>query len=184
MSKRWCAVILATALAGGAFVTAGVGHTFASWSDASVFHAEASAATWGPVAPPQCTGMTFDKVIVLTDSDDTWDAASHGLKTKSLLVFGLGGGDVITGGVMDDCLVGGSGDDTLNGAEGKDVLVGDAGDDTLTSDNAKDQLFGGDDDDSLYGGNGKDLLDGGAGTNVCYGGNAPDFVVVPCGGTP
>lgn len=171
----------------GALVTASVGHTYAAFSDYQVVRASASAGTWGPptpTTPPECAGMTFDKVIVLTDGNDTWDATAHGDKTKSLLVFGLGGNDVITGGVKDDCLVGGDGDDTLSGGNGQDVLVGGTGNDTLTGNNAKDKLFGGDDDDTLYGGNAPDVLDGGAGTNICYGGHAPDLVDCTPGTTP
>lgn len=186
MSKRGWALLGVACFGVGALVTASVGHTYAAYSDFQVVHVSVSAGTWNstPATPSECAGMTFDKVIILTSNDDVWDATAHGDKTKSLLVFGLGGNDVITGGVKDDCLVGGDGNDTLNGGNGHDVLVGGTGNDTLTGNNAKDKLYGGADDDTLYGGNAPDVLDGGGGNNVCYGGHAPDLVDCTPGATP
>ena len=48
MTKRRFTASIATAFASGALLTAGVGHTFASFSDFQVVHAQASAGTWGP----------------------------------------------------------------------------------------------------------------------------------------
>ncbi|MGD9917345.1 MAG: hypothetical protein AB7U46_04955 [Paenirhodobacter sp.] len=44
---------------------------------------------------------------------------------------GLGGDDLLAGGLSDDRLYGGDGNDTLNGYDGDDTLVGGRGDDTI-----------------------------------------------------
>jgi signal peptidase I len=108
-----------------------------------------------PTAPAECSGLTFDQVIVGTAGDDVIAAGNGGA-----LVFGLGGDDSLSGGNGKDCLVGGGGNDTLIGGNGKDVLLGGDGNDVLR---------GGGDDDVIEGGTGRDLLDGGEGDDSCLG---------------
>lgn len=184
MTKRGFAGVIATAFATGALLTAGVGHTFANWSDFAVVHAEAGAGTWGPSTPPtpaECAGMTFDKVVILTDGPDTYTPANGALRE---LIFGLGGNDVIHGGNQDDCLVGGDGDDQLYGENGKDVLLGGNGNDNpIDGGTGKDALYGGPGDDTIDGSNGSDTIDGGSGDDSCNGGSAPD-TITDCESTP
>ncbi|MGY3856948.1 retention module-containing protein [Aeromonas intestinalis] len=66
-------------------------------------------------------------------------------------------GSTLTGGYLDEILIGGSGNDTINGNAGNDILLGGAGNDTLN---------GGEGNDILVGGAGNDTLDGGAGNDT------------------
>lgn len=125
-----------------------------------------------PAPPPECAGMTFDKVIVGTEGDDQL-SGTNGRD----LILGLGGNDIIAGDNQSDCLDGGPGNDLLTGANGKDTLVGGPGNDLLLGDNGKDMLYGGDGDDTLEGDNGDDLLDGGPGNDVCNGGRSLDVLI-------
>jgi RTX calcium-binding nonapeptide repeat (4 copies) len=76
------------------------------------------------------------------------DFISNAGATSSIILFGLDGGDTLTGGAGDDQIVGGAGNDLIIGGGGTDYLFGEAGDDTLV------------------GGVGAAYLDGGAGANV------------------
>lgn len=103
-------------------------------------------------------------------------------------LFGLGGADVLLGGIGNDWLSGGDGQDTLAGDSGDDQLWGGAGDDWLLGGNGNDALYafgpgsaendnaaavnrleGQAGDDSLYGGLGSDWLIGGTGRDFLYG---------------
>jgi predicted ribosomally synthesized peptide with SipW-like signal peptide len=183
MSKRTAIAVVAASFVSGALLTAGVGHTFAAWSDYAVVHAEAKAGTWGPdiSIPAECAHMNFDKVVVLTDGPDTYTPDNGALRE---LIFGLGGNDIIHGGNQDDCLVGGDGDDQLFGENGKDVLLGGNGNDNpVDGGNGKDELYGGPGDDTIDGSNGPDVIDGGSGDDSCNGGHAPDSIT-DCESTP
>lgn len=105
-------------------------------------------------------------------SANTIDAT--GLTLLSLIVFGEGGDDTVTGGALDDTISGGDGADSINGRNGNDLVSGDGGDDFLQGGTGLDFVDGGDGDDrvlgsgssgdTLRGGPGDDTLDGGAGT--------------------
>ncbi len=82
--------------------------------------------------------------------------------TESLVVNGLAGNDVVTGGTGLNGLItttinGGNDDDTLTGGDGVDIINGEAGNDTLN---------GGAGNDLLTGGPGVDPHNGGAGDDV------------------
>ncbi|MNG85267.1 Bifunctional hemolysin/adenylate cyclase precursor [compost metagenome] len=66
-------------------------------------------------------------------------------------------GSTLTGGYLDEILIGGTGNDTINGNAGNDILLGGAGNDNLN---------GGEGNDILVGGAGNDILDGGAGNDT------------------
>lgn len=185
MRKRRIAALVAAAFSAGALLTAGTGDTFAAYSDSKDIKGNvAGATTWGPSTPPtpaECAGMTFDKVVVLTDGPDIYTPANGALRE---LIFGLGGNDVIHGGNQDDCLVGGDGDDQLYGENGEDVLLGGNGNDNpIDGGTGKDALYGGAGDDTIDGSNGSDTIDGGSGDDSCNGGNAPD-TITDCETTP
>lgn len=91
-----------------------------------------------PPTPAACAGMTFDKIIVGTEGNDTINGT--GLRE---LIFGLGGNDTISGGAGNDCVVGGEGSDKLSGGSGNDKLLGEAGNDTLNGDSGTDSAIGG-----------------------------------------
>jgi predicted ribosomally synthesized peptide with SipW-like signal peptide len=177
MSKRAGVVVIAAAFVSGMLLTAGVGHTFASFSDYAVVHAEAKAGTWGPqtpTAPTECgrTADKFDNVFVVPDGQTTYTGTVH-----DDLIFANDLGDTIDGGNGDDCIVGGAGDDDLSGGNGKDVIIGGPEDDVLHGDNGPDEgLYGGPGNDIIYGGNGPDVVDGGDGDDTCVLGHAPGAI--------
>lgn len=90
------------------------------------------------------------------------------------LIFGLGGGDTIKGGLERDFLYGdfadpenpNGGKDELFGGDGKDVLFGGADEDILHGEKEADELFGNKGKDKLEGGDGDDQLDGGEGEDT------------------
>jgi Ca2+-binding RTX toxin-like protein len=86
-------------------------------------------------------------------------------KSKSEVIFGLGGDDTIDGKGGDDVIAGGNGMDMLHGGAGRDRLYGEQGNDSL---------WGGEGRDYLSGGQGMDLLDGGTGNDVLRGGADAD----------
>jgi len=138
------------------------------------------------------------------DSNDTlqgsdYDKASYSetLRGEDGMdsIQGLGGADILYGGLEGDYLNGGSGadriygdrgDDTINGGPGGDTIYGKRGIDTIRGgddndiiygNNKGDFLFGDAGDDKLYGGNGADELDGGDDEDDLIGGNADDILV-------
>ena len=98
----------------------------------------------------------------------------YGAGTASLLMNGLGGNDVLSGGLAGDTLNGGAGADRLFGNEGADTLDGGDGNDVLYGGDGKDTLKGGAGDDRLFGNEGVDTLDGGDGRDSLYGGDGED----------
>ena len=158
-------------------------------------------------------GAGFDVAIVSGDTGVTVDLAAHGLEailggggddtfsssgTESVVMFGEGGSDTLTGGAGNDLLSGGDGADTLRAGAGDDVLFVDAddfatgavdggagediafveGDTGVTVDLAThnlEVLFGSEGDDTLStsGATGV-LIDGGAGNDTITGSAAND----------
>jgi Ca2+-binding RTX toxin-like protein len=90
------------------------------------------------------------------DGFDTFNAASQ---TTGVYIYGMGGGDGITGSAFADFLDGGDGVDILVGGDGNDLLFGNAGSDVM-------QGQGG--DDSLIELGGDSQLDGGAGFDSLF----------------
>ena len=93
----------------------------------------------------------------------------YGAGTASLLMNGLGGDDVLSGGLAGDTLNGGDGADRLFGNGGNDTLNGGGENDVLYGGDGGDRLFGGAGDDTLVGGEGPDSLEGGPGADTLYG---------------
>ncbi len=112
---------------------------------------------------------------------------------------GLGGDDILIGGLGRDTLIGGDGDDVIYGGLGTDVLIGGAGDDLMFSgkaqsggvdfnygnegndiqviaQNGNGHLYGDEGHDVLLGGNFNDFLLGGTGNDIMIGGNGKDRV--------
>ncbi|MGL6231974.1 beta strand repeat-containing protein [Aeromonas rivipollensis] len=82
-------------------------------------------------------------------------------------------GSTLTGGYLDEILIGGSGDDTINGNAGNDILLGGAGTDNLSGGEGNDILVGGAGNDTLNGGAGNDTasyIDSAAGVTVIVNG--------------
>ncbi|MGN5050384.1 T1SS-143 repeat domain-containing protein [Aeromonas veronii] len=83
-------------------------------------------------------------------------------------------GATLTGGYLDEILIGGTGADTLNGNAGNDILLGGAGNDALNGGEGNDILVGGAGNDTLNGGAGNDTasyIDSTAGVTVKVNGN-------------
>ncbi len=114
------------------------------------------------------------EVVQVTGGASANTVDATGLTLLSLIFFGEGGDDTVTGGALDDTISGGAGADSINGRNGNDVVSGDGGDDFLQGGTGLDFIDGGDGDDrvlglgssgdTLRGGPGNDTLDGGAGT--------------------
>ncbi len=114
-----------------------------------------------PLAPPECAGMAFDKILIGTNSGET----IIGTQGRDLIIT-LGGNDYLSGQNGNDCLVGGSGNDTLIADAQDDVLVGGDGADYMSGGYGNDRLFAGGGDDNLYGAANTDHCDGGIGTDM------------------
>jgi Ca2+-binding RTX toxin-like protein len=80
----------------------------------------------------------------------------HGDDDHSSIVLGEGGDDAISGGPVEDLLIGGAGRDDLRGGDGPDDLHGGPGGDLM---------IGGLGDDDFSGGSGRDDIRGGPGTD-------------------
>ena len=89
---------------------------------------------------------------------------------------GLGGNDIIVGGIANDLLYGDDGNDTMYGYEGDDILIGGTGNDNLSGDEGDDQLDGDSGNDVLYGGYGNDTLRGGSGDDRVFGDSGNDVL--------
>ncbi|MBF0168290.1 MAG: FecR domain-containing protein [Alphaproteobacteria bacterium] len=78
------------------------------------------------------------------------------------ILFGLDGGDTITGTAQGDVVYGDTGADTIRGMSGNDSLYGGADDDVISPDtytNVGGTTLGGFGNDAIYGGDGNDTLD-------------------------
>ena len=114
---------------------------------------------------------------VLTDTDGQSDTAQLALYTIDQTITGSSGVDSISGGSLNDAIIGDAGDDILSGNDGHDSLSGGTGNDTLSGGAGNDYLGGGDGLDSLSGGTGDDTLDGGAGDDLVDGSSGDDVVL-------
>ena len=132
--------------------------------------------------PPSCFGKIA--TIVGTNHDPSKSVVVKGTQGDDVIVgfagidrisaFGGddlicpgGGDDFIRAGAGDDKVKGGGGMDTIYAADGKDRIWGQGNSDSLSGGRGNDRLFGGAQlADSLLGGPGNDLLDGGAGNDT------------------
>lgn len=89
-------------------------------------------------------------------------------------VFGGGGDDRLAGGARGDALIGGAGADVVVGRAGQDVLSGKGGPDVLAGLGGADFLIGGGGPDRMRGGPGNDQLNGVAGDDRLRGGPGRD----------
>jgi len=129
-----------------------------------------------PVSPP----TNLDPILidyVLTDTDGQSNMAQLALHTIDQTITGSSGVDSISGGSLNDAIIGDAGDDILSGNDGNDSLSGGADNDTLSGGAGNDYLSGGDGQDSLSGGIGDDTLDGGAGDDLVDGSSGDDVVL-------
>lgn len=99
---------------------------------------------------------------------------------SGLTPVGDEGGNVLTGGSLDDLLRGRGGPDVLRGNDGNDWLYGGDGGDTLNGGAGDDFIFGGTTEadlrDVVYAGDGNDNVDGGYGNDLIYGGAGNDTI--------
>lgn len=106
---------------------------------------------------------------------DTFEFADGTILTYGELAaagLGLSGGaldDVLLGTTLGDQVYGGPGSDTVQGQAGADSLFGEDGADVLEGGADNDVLSGGTGDDTLLGGTGADRLIGGSGADVLRG---------------
>jgi len=92
--------------------------------------------------------------------------------------------DVLTGALLSDSdLIGLGGDDLLYGGLGRNLIDGGDGRDVLVGDRGADTLLGGAGNDALDGGSDADLLDGGAGNDALRGGRGNDTFAFGDSGT-
>ncbi|MFH0709591.1 MAG: Ig-like domain-containing protein, partial [Pseudomonadota bacterium] len=112
----------------------------------------------------------------LTDTDGQFDTAQLAIYTPDQTLTGTAGVDNISGGILNDAIIGDAGDDTLSGNDGHDTLSGGIGNDTLSGGTGIDHLSGGDGNDALYGGADADSLSGDAGDDLLDGGTGDDIV--------
>lgn len=127
-----------------------------------------------PATPTECSGMTFDNVIV----QSRYGVNVTGTAGRDL-IFLAGGGSVDAKG-GDDCIVGSKYADSINGGAGNDVIIANGWGDSVQGGDGNDTIYGGDGGASLLGGNGNDTIyspgwgdyvDGGAGVDTCSGVN-------------
>jgi Ca2+-binding RTX toxin-like protein len=79
---------------------------------------------------------TLNTIFGSTGADTVNASADYAL--NDFLIYGQGGGDILTGGIGDDTLDGGGDVDSLSGGGGNDLLIGGAGDDLLSGGNGND----------------------------------------------
>ena len=103
-------------------------------------------------------GLHRDETFTLVTNGAGNSTINQSASANDVIVYGLAGNDVISGGSGNDTLFGQNDNDTLNGGAGNDVLVGGAGTDTLN------------------GGTGADTMSGGAGNDTYVVDNMADIV--------
>ncbi|MEO1387489.1 MAG: pre-peptidase C-terminal domain-containing protein [Cyanobacteria bacterium J06634_6] len=104
----------------------------------------------------ESTGTNDSDTIVGDDSDNSID--------------GLGGSDIIAGGLANDIILGGDGNDVLRGdLNSRNPQDDDAG--------GNDIIFGGDGDDRIGGKSGNDILSGDAGDDFIWGDDGDDIIM-------
>jgi Ca2+-binding RTX toxin-like protein len=105
---------------------------------ASGAHHQSFPVTANDLKPPECAGITLYSVV--TGSGDITGG------NVNELILGSSGADIIYGKGGDDCILGGAGNDEIIGglSNGIDILLGGSGDDTLNGQNGSlDVCYGG-----------------------------------------
>ena len=169
-------------------------------NDTILFQGAGNDIAFGGAGNDTITGANGTNIIVGdTGTVDGVSGGSGGHFTVASTTLGTGN-DTITGGALNDVLLGGGGNDTIHGLSGDDIIAGDFativrtavfGDSSLlvSAATTNDSVAGGDDhlygetgSDIILGGGGNDTIDGGTGNNVLIG----DFgtVTPPNGTTP
>jgi phospholipase/lecithinase/hemolysin len=92
--------------------------------------------------------------------------------------FGTVEGDIISGSVLRERILGLAGDDQISGGGKADILLGGEGNDFLCGNTGNDLLLGEVGDDTLLGGFGKDILNGGSGSNRLIGNGGQDTFIL------
>jgi Hemolysin-type calcium-binding repeat (2 copies). len=133
-------------------------------------------AGWGGFA-------TSPVVIYLLGGDDIVGGGQFYDKT-TITIFGGDGNDRLAGNGSVENFYGGKGNDMLLGNNLNDVLHGDSGNDSLLGKDGNDTLFGGKGDDYILGDDGDDSLVGGQGINIVYGGGGKDIFIIENFGQP
>ncbi|MCZ8352419.1 MAG: Ig-like domain-containing protein, partial [Rhizobium sp.] len=111
----------------------------------------------------------YTLVVRVTDAlggvyDETFNIVTGNGNGDGLGIGGVGN-SVMAG---DDVLYGLNGGDVISGGTGNDTLFGQGGVDNLTGGSGRDSLYGGADNDRLNGDQDDLLLDGGSGNDVLY----------------
>jgi len=190
MSKRAAIALIAAAFVCGGVLTAGMGHTFAAWSDFQVVHESVSAGTWGGPPPASCSQSGFNaadiyalpnkslpdpKTLNMPDNNHhvlvtgQSDAYSVTLGGGNDVVILRDGHDTVTLGGGNDCVITGNGPQQITLGDGDNIVqVGD-GPNTITVGNGN---------NTITGGNGGATVSLGGGDNNVTFGNGPDAIVI------
>jgi hypothetical protein len=125
-------------------------------------------------------GGPGDNIIIGSDGPDVIyadRAAAPLLEAGRNQVFGLGGDDVINGGIDNfNELHGGTGNDIINAGSFGDWLFGDADGDVINGGAGNDIIHAGSGTDLVYGNAGNDLIFADSGNNTIYGGIGSDTI--------
>jgi Ca2+-binding RTX toxin-like protein len=145
-------------------------------TDAAPGDGTASELTCGPAAgTSDATAVT---AITTRSASVGSDVDGSALTATRLVAWGSSGVDTLTGGGVDDQIIGFPGNDVLTGNGGNDVIIGHfgndvidagAGDDWVDGQSGNDTVAGGDGDDTLNAGTGNDRVSGDAGEDVVKG---------------
>jgi len=122
---------------------------------------------------PDTMTVAADGNAVRVDASDLPAIFEMESNNSKLVLFGLGGNDVITAGNGLAPLVsleidGGAGNDTITGGDGNDTLIGGNGNDTIAGGRGDDQIdLGSGNDTAVWNpGDGNDVVEGGSGSNT------------------
>ncbi|MCS5706605.1 VCBS domain-containing protein, partial [Synechococcus sp. FGCU-3] len=118
---------LVSAVSGSSAVNNGTNTTFTVSPDVSDTNVDL-AVTDGEVSVPVLIDGNNTVVYIGTEGDNTPGAVNAG---ESVIMYGFGGNDVLTGGTGKDYLFGGAGNDTISTGGGADVIDAGSGTDTL-----------------------------------------------------
>jgi Ca2+-binding RTX toxin-like protein len=105
---------------------------------------QVNAGTYAPGSQYDALGGN-DTVTLPTNAAEASAAGFDATRTFN----GGNGGDIITGGTLNDRVAGGDGNDLIRGGAGNDMLAGDGNADTLVGGLGNDQLNGGSSNDTL-----------------------------------
>lgn len=91
-----------------------------------------------PVAPPECSGMTFTSTVIAT-GPVTWVPG-----TGMILVIGLPNANntIAVPNATQSCIVGGSRTNTLVGGPGDDVIIGRGTQNSINGEGGNDTCYG------------------------------------------